>query len=205
MRQRWLTPAKLTTAGLVGLALIGYGVWVAHPPPSMSPLVSDIVPGPAAGDDVAPEIGTVDAIVLHAGGRGERFRHAMEVRDRLVADGQNPVMVFMVGHEWPPARDLCGQTEPFEVLCPGLDTYDTIGEARRLHQLATERGWRQVVAVTTSYHLRRVLYYDRRCTNLTVLGSAAPSPHNIVGLTPRVMKEMAALVVARVRRCTPAT
>jgi uncharacterized SAM-binding protein YcdF (DUF218 family) len=171
---RWLLVAlPVVAAGLLGV----YGRWVAGAPSAESP----------AGD----------AVVVHAGGQGERLRHGLALMDR----GAAPTLVVMFGSTTPGARRSCGQTEPYEVLCPVPDPATTIGEAGVLRDLAGERGWTSVVAVTSDYHLRRAVHLDASCSGIDVIGSAAEPDLGLADRLARVAKEMIALPVAALSSC----
>lgn len=141
-----------------------------------------------------------DAVVVHAGGRGERLRRALE----LIQAGAAPTLVIMGGssEKWPEARQLCGQMAPFEVLCPEPKPGSTLGEAQALAVLAAANGWESVVAVTSDYHLRRAHLLDRKCSpGLAVHGAAAASDLPTITWLARVGREMIALVDAALTGC----
>jgi uncharacterized SAM-binding protein YcdF (DUF218 family) len=141
-----------------------------------------------------------DAVVVHAGGRGERLRRALE----LMETGAAPILVIMGGSvdHWPEALRLCGQASPYEVLCPDPVPGTTLGEARALAALVGDRQWKSVVAVTSDYHLRRAHFLDRRCNpGLEVQGVAARSDLPMLLWLGRIGREMIALFEAAVARC----
>jgi uncharacterized SAM-binding protein YcdF (DUF218 family) len=141
-----------------------------------------------------------DAVVVHAGGRGERLRRALE----LMETGAAPTLVIMGGSadHWPEAQRLCGQTSPFEVLCPDPVPGTTLGEAKALSELVSTRGWTSVIATTSDYHLRRAHFLDRKCNpDLMVHGVAARSELPMLLWLGRIGREMIALVEALVTRC----
>lgn len=170
---------SLAVAVICAALLAGYGAWVA------------------GGQSNPQPVG--DAIVVHAGGRGERLDHALD----LMRAGSAPTLVIMRGSAptWPQANELCGRREPFEVLCPPPDPDTTIGEALALRDLVNARNWTSVVAVTSDYHLRRVMYLDAKCTRATVAGSAAPSELAPPVYAARVAKEMVAMLQAVIVSC----
>ena len=115
-----------------------------------------------------------DALVVHAGGRGERLNSALALMD----NGAAPVMVIMNGNDplWPDAFALCNRSNPYIVLCPTPQPDNTVGEASTLGDLIDEQNWRTVVVVTSDYHLRRTMILDGRCAGDTDLrGVAAPA------------------------------
>ncbi len=142
---------------------------------------------------------TGDAVVVHAGGEGERLDRALE----LIADGAAPVLVVMYGDhpDFPQAPDLCDTDEPVVVICPAPEPVSTIGESRALAGLVEEHGWETVVIVTTDYHLRRAKFIDSRCTDAEILGASASrslSPTEWIG---NVGHEMLGLVQAALFTC----
>jgi len=170
---------RIAAAVVISALLIGYGAWVA------------------SGHSVRGVTG--DAVVVHAGGKGERLDHALQ----LMAAGAAPTLVIMRGSAptWPQANALCGQVDPFEVLCPPPDPDTTIGEALALRTLAFERNWGVVVAVTSDYHLRRATYLDAKCSSSNIVGSAAASELSAPIYASRVVKEMAAMLQALIVSC----
>ena len=168
MRTIWVIVAAAAV-----IALVSYGRWVANAPTAEEP--------------------TGDAVVVHAGS-GERLRHGLELMD----DGAAPTLVLIGGAEpyWRRANRLCGQQEPYEIVCPSPEPITTIGEARALAGLAAERQWDNVVTVTSDYHLRRAAYLDESCAGIEVTGSAAPSRRRLPSYLRAVTKEMAAMVQA---------
>lgn len=170
---------NLVVAVVVAALVAGYGSWVASGQSSHQ----------ASGD----------AVVVHAGGRGERLDHALDLMNR----GAAPTLVIMRGSAatWPQANVLCGRREPFEVLCPPPDPDTTIGEALALRDLVAARQWVSVIAVTSDYHLRRAMYLDAKCTTAEVVGSAAPSALAAPVYVTRVAKEMVAMLQALIVSC----
>ena len=158
-----------------GLALV-YGWWIAHPPSAALPVA--------------------DAVLVHAGERG-RARLGLE----LMEERQAPTLVLMFGTESRWTRQLCGQTEPFEVLCPDADPVSTLGEARELAELASERGWTTVIAVTSNYHLRRAVHLDAKCSGVTVIGSASITSGSVPVRFRRVFEEMVSYPLAAITSC----
>ncbi|MQA88163.1 MAG: YdcF family protein [Streptosporangiales bacterium] len=105
--------------------------------------------------------GRADAVVLFAGGRGERLEQATVliragVASRLViSNGWDPV--------WPQANRLCRDWPGVQVYCPKPRPDTTQGEARTIAALARQHGWRSLVLVTSSYHVQRARLWLRRC------------------------------------------
>jgi uncharacterized SAM-binding protein YcdF (DUF218 family) len=112
------------------------------------------------GSDAIP-LGSVDAVLVCAGGRAERIRKALA----LMEDGVAPVLVVPHGHNptWPEARALLARSFPFEVLYPTPRPSKTRGEAHVFRDLVAERGWTRLVLVTSTYHARRAALLVRRC------------------------------------------
>jgi uncharacterized SAM-binding protein YcdF (DUF218 family) len=102
-----------------------------------------------------------DALVVFAGGRGERLSKAVS----LLQQGVAPVLVISNGRDarWQAANRLCASRQAFEVLCPQPEPDTTRGEARMVGDLAARRGWRSLVVVTSTYHARRTQLLLGRC------------------------------------------
>lgn len=102
-----------------------------------------------------------DAVVIFAGGRGERLAAA----ERLMAAGLAPNLVVPNGTapEWPAGNRACSEERPYQVSCPQPDPDTTRGEARTIAALAKEKGWTRVLVVTSSYQLSRARLLLRRC------------------------------------------
>lgn len=137
-----------------------------------------------------------DAVVVHAG-PDQRLDHALELMER----GAAPTLVIMYGRYRSDIDGLCGQTDPYEVLCPTPDLRTTIGEARTLGRLVHERGWRTVITVTSHYHLRRATYLDGKCGQVEAIGSSAGQDLTAREAARRTLREMAAMIQARFANC----
>ncbi|MFZ8999359.1 MAG: YdcF family protein [Ilumatobacteraceae bacterium] len=109
-----------------------------------------------AVDDQA--VAEPDALVVFAG-ESARTRLALE----LVDAGRVPTVVFSHGVDDPLVADRCGQVVPIEVICAVPDPSNTRGEARMFADLAAERGWSSLLAVTGNYHHARARTLLDRC------------------------------------------
>ena len=116
-------------------------------------------------------LGDADAVVMFVGGRGERLELASEIMESgaaevlVIPNGQTP--------NWPQANALCAGSSEFEVVCPEPDPDTTRGEARVIADLAAERGWTSMIAVTSTYHLIRAELLLDRCFDGTITAVAA--------------------------------
>lgn len=146
--------------------------------------------------DEAP---TGDAVIVHAGGRGERIDRALD----LMEEGAAPTLVVMyLGTDlYPDDAALCGQTEPYAVLCPAPEPVTTIGEAQEIGDLEAANGWDRIVIVTTDYHVRRAKLLDNKCADAEVLAAAGGHQLGFWAHAERVGHEMLGLVQAFVFRC----
>ena len=107
-----------------------------------------------------------DAVVVLAGGDGERLDRGLE----LVRAGVAPTLVASTG----PAK-LCDSSQPFEVICFMPSPETTRGEAEAIGQLAREHGWTRIVLVTSTYHtLRARLLVDRCYSGTLQMAPAEP-------------------------------
>lgn len=99
-----------------------------------------------------------DAIVSLDGDRPRRLRKAVE----LAAAGVAPTLVVVRADAVAPEL-LAAASIPFEVLSAVPEPSTTRGEARAVAQLASERGWRRILVVTSTYHVPRARLIFRRC------------------------------------------
>jgi|SRR5713101_7307801 len=118
---------------------------------------------------------TADAVVVLSGGRGDRLPKAL----RLMQNGVAPILVISNGlrPKWRAGNHACRDPHPFVVLCPQPLPDTTQGEAQLLARLTTQNRWRQVVVVTSRYHLRRSGLLVRRCVKTSV-AMVASVPHD---------------------------
>lgn len=116
-----------------------------------------------------------DAIVVLAGGAGERLDRALELVEQQVAD----TLVLSYGNQmWFDSEaiaETCDDVARFEVICFEPDPDSTKGEAMTFTRLAEEQGWQTVVLVTSEYHLHRATLRFNRCFDGEVLPVAAPA------------------------------
>jgi uncharacterized SAM-binding protein YcdF (DUF218 family) len=177
MRWRW----PLAAVVLVVVAFAGLTAWLF------------VLPATAT-----PE--RADAVVVFAGGRGERLRAAT----RLIGNGVAPTLAISNGWDpvWTDANRLCRGWSEATVLCPTPDPDTTGGEARMVAALAERSGWRSVVLVTSAYHVRRASWLLRRCYQGSVQTVAA-RPQPTLSLTAAIAHEWLALpaTLAGGQRC----
>ena len=105
--------------------------------------------------------GRADAVVVFAGGDGERQAEGV----RLVREGVAPVLVISDGGEPGSFRSRVCRERPagLRLVCFTPDPPTTRGEARRFAALAGEEGWRSLVLVTSNYHVLRAGLLLGRC------------------------------------------
>lgn len=140
-----------------------------------------------------------DAVVLFAGGRGERLEAAIDLVDRGVADQ----LVLPNGNlpEWDAANALCGGSNPdITVYCFAPDPDDTWGEAAGINSIVEEQGWDHVVAVTSEFHVHRVRLLLGRCVDGTVEVVGADHGLGWPTLTRRVAHEWVGTIAAQTVR-----
>lgn len=129
-----------------------------------------------------------DAVVVLAGGDGERLERGLE----LMRAGVAPILVISNGtrRDWTAANELCSsRLVRFTVLCPVPRPYSTAGEAATIGRLAEDGQWRSLALVTSDYHLHRARLLFRRCTGATVHGVAADSDSSVAGFVERIAHE----------------
>ncbi len=123
-----------------------------------------------------------NAVVVFAGGQGERLDRAHELMDAGVAS----VLVLNTGSDrWnDEAYDaqvaMCDDsTISFEVICVSAETDSTKGEAQRFAQIADQHAWTSMIAVTDDYHLSRASRWLGRCFDGTVYRASATGDQGI--------------------------
>lgn len=135
---------------------------------------------------------SADAIVVLAGGQGERLVKAERLLDQDVAS----TLVLSIGDsEWPGADDLlalCDSGTDVVCLVPRPDS--TRGEARTIAIEAEKQGWQRLVLVTSDYHLHRSTVWFERCSTAEILPVAAPSRDSWA----RITHELGGLIDATV-------
>jgi uncharacterized SAM-binding protein YcdF (DUF218 family) len=134
-----------------------------------------------------------DAVLVFAGGRGERLREGT----RRVQEGVAPVLVVSDGGV-PGSRfaRACRQQLGIRVVCVTPRESSTRAEARVFAELAEREGWRSVAMVTSSYHVRRASLLLGRCYRGKVFTVAARPPRTGVDLAGRALREWAGLAAA---------
>ena len=129
-------------------------------------------------DPVLTSSEKVDAVVVLAGGQGERLEKALE----LMAAGVAPTLALsMGGPEWtrPPevpiaVRSLCHRSDlAFKVVCVWAEPDSTVGEAGAWASVAADRGWKSLLVVTSDSHLNRSIRWFERCFDGEVYGVPA--------------------------------
>lgn len=178
MNRWWTGPRFIIVVGILAIGLIALFSfrWFIYPAEDM------------------PE--RADAVVMLAGGRGER----LEVARELIDDDLAPTLVVMNGLNWSKGFEICNsQSEPFEVICPS-GPGDTKGEAREIRALATERGWESIILVTSDFHLHRASTNVGRCFDGEVQRVAAQNTFGFGREAQAVFVEWAGTVRNFVRR-----
>jgi uncharacterized SAM-binding protein YcdF (DUF218 family) len=107
-----------------------------------------------------------DAVVVLAGGNGERLDKGLE----LVRRGVAPNLVVSNG-----PTELCATHQTFAVICFRPVPDDTRGEAEAVGRIAAREGWHHIVLVSSDYHVTRAHLLVDRCFSGTVDVTAARS------------------------------
>jgi uncharacterized SAM-binding protein YcdF (DUF218 family) len=118
------------------------------------------------------EPGRADAVVVFAGGDGERQEEGVG----LVREGVAPALVISDGG-LPGSRKAQVCREPpagVRLYCLSPDPATTRGEARMFAELAEREGWESLVLVTSTYHVRRAGLLLGRCHGGPVRRVATP-------------------------------
>jgi uncharacterized SAM-binding protein YcdF (DUF218 family) len=143
--------------------------------------------------------GRADAVVVLAGGQGERLARALE----LVRAGAAPALVISNGDDpqWPEANRLCNGSSTFEVVCFRPHPDSTRGEARAIAALASSRRWQSLVVVTSTYHVTRARLLLTRCYAGETSFVAAPSSAGSFRMFLNVAREWVGLARSIGRGC----
>jgi uncharacterized SAM-binding protein YcdF (DUF218 family) len=107
-----------------------------------------------------------DAVVVLAGGEGERLRAAIErwragdVGAMLIVGTSSPVLEVYAGEDSltmaeAKRRIAIKKGVPPEKVLVALGPTSTYEEAVRTFELCRERGWRRLIVVTSPFHTRR--------------------------------------------------
>jgi uncharacterized SAM-binding protein YcdF (DUF218 family) len=143
---------------------------------------------------VWPSTGTLrraDAVVVLAGGDGERLERGLE----LARDGVAPTLVASTG----PDR-LCTADEPFTVICFLPDPSNTRGEVEEVARLARQHEWTSLVLVTSTYHMTRARLLLDRCYAGSIEIAPVQPDTGIVGWLGAITHEWGGLTEALVER-----
>lgn len=111
-----------------------------------------------------------DAIVVFAGGKGERFNMA----EKLVNEGVSSTLIVNVGSlSWPGQAEILLQCQrkdlPYHLICVLVEEDNTAGEARQFAQMAYNMGLVRLVAVTSDFHLTRASVLLSQCYAGTIM------------------------------------
>jgi uncharacterized SAM-binding protein YcdF (DUF218 family) len=142
MRRRRLLRLLLLALGAVAAALVALSFPLFVFPPTDDP-------------------GRADAVVVFAGGDGERQDEGV----RLTREGLAPVLVISDGG-LPGSRNarVCRQRPAgLRLICLTPRPATTRGEARAFADLAEREGWGSLALVTSTYHMRRASLLLDRC------------------------------------------
>lgn len=103
-----------------------------------------------------------DAIVVLGGNPYDRFEYGLELAERGLA--RQVVLSNSVGAQDARMRTLCArEIAGVRVTCFLPEPWTTRGEAQEVRRLAAERGWDDIIVVTTTAHLERARFILKRC------------------------------------------
>lgn len=118
-----------------------------------------------------------DAVAVFAGGPQDvRLSAGLELVERGVAD----TIVISVGNRvWAEGSELerlCEEQDiEAEVICLAPEPDNTIGEAMMFGRLGNDRGWSDLVVVTSRSHIHRAATWTARCFDGDVAAVASNS------------------------------
>ncbi len=117
-------------------------------------------------------VSRADAVVVLSGDHGDRLARALV----LMREGTAPTLVLDGEPDFAAVADLCDAQEPFEVVCLRPQPDSTRAEARIAGRLSADRRWRDVVVVTSRFHVTRAGLLFRRCTDARVTMEGTDPP-----------------------------
>jgi uncharacterized SAM-binding protein YcdF (DUF218 family) len=132
-----------------------------------------------------------DAVVVLAGGSGERLDRGLE----LVRSGVASNLVVSNG-----PNELCATRQAFAVHCFVPRPDDTRGEAEAIGRIAAQEGWHHLVLVTSDYHATRADLLVGRCFSGTLDVSPAHSSKAPLPMLSAILHEWGGLVEAALHR-----
>jgi uncharacterized SAM-binding protein YcdF (DUF218 family) len=128
-----------------------------------------------------------DAVVVLAGGDGERLDKGLE----LVRRGVAPTLVLSFG----PPR-LCDGGGSVDVVCFAPSPETTRGEAEEIGRLARAHGWSRLVVVTSTPHVTRARLLVGRCYDGTLAVTGATPHTGVPGWIGQIAHEWGGLADA---------
>ena len=137
-----------------------------------------------------------DAVVVLAGGSGERIERGLD----LIRRGYAGVLVVSTGTGGAADAVDC-DTSPAEgqptVICVAPPSDNTRGEAQMVADLAAEHGWSRVLVVTSTYHVTRSRWIFERCVDAEVVAIAATPDIPLHTQFNAVFHELAGALIAQ--------
>jgi uncharacterized SAM-binding protein YcdF (DUF218 family) len=157
---------------VVGVALVAINLRLFVFPPSTTPAHAD-------------------AVVVLAGGNGERLDKGLD----LMQQGVAPNLVVSTG-----PNELCSTHHDYAVFCFLPDPDSTRGEAEAIGRLADQHGWRHLVLVTSDYHATRARLLLERCYSGKLDVSTAHSDKAPLPLLSAIGHEWGGLIESAIHR-----
>ncbi len=137
-----------------------------------------------------------DAIVVLAGGSGERIERGLD----LIRQGYADVLVVSTGTGSAAGAVDCDASpdggQP-TVMCVAPPSDNTRGEAKMVADLAAEHGWSRILVVTSTYHVTRSRWMFERCTDAEVVAVAAAADIPLPTHFNAVFHEWAGALIAQ--------
>ena len=168
---RWLFAIPAAGAILLGARLFVWPDAVREPPPGAA------------------------AIVVLGGEEKDRLDPGL----RLLERGAAPLLVLSNSPSRPglsPRTEALCRRPPDRVLCVDPEPDTTEGEAETIARLSRERGWREIVVVTSRYHVTRAALLLRRCTEARVIMVIGDNNTSLVAWPGAMLHEAGGLLKA---------
>ncbi|MHA7180873.1 YdcF family protein [Arthrobacter sp. MDB2-24] len=143
-----------------------------------------------------PPVREADAVIVLAGAASERLAVGQALLERGAAGELVLSSTGLPGNA--ETDDLCARGAT-RTMCFHSDPMTTRGEARAIADLARERGWDDIIVVTSTYHVARASMNVSQCSKATVIMAESRPDLSVAGWLARFVEESTALAASVVR------
>ncbi|MCC3271155.1 YdcF family protein [Arthrobacter zhangbolii] len=149
---------------------------------------------PSGASDEPPR---ADAVVVLAGASSER----LPVGLGLLSGDRAPVLALSATHTPGNARTdyICTHNVNPRVMCFSPEPMTTRGEARAVARLARDNGWRNIIVVTSSYHVARAGLNLEQCSSVDITLVASQPDIGLTNWMGRFVEETGGIAAGFIR------